>query len=146
MDMTFNFKSRIRFMKFSELLLNKKTANVCFLELCVIVLHVNFLFPWLWPLLAKHSCRKCKIDSRQAVWTKASWAHLSKQFRSIKIKEKKKNHEKTQFSQTYDEHSLLTLSQIWSQIPIHCGWMFGTKRYQWYCHEQIIVDSAFSRY
>lgn len=32
-------------MMFSELLLNKNTANVSFLELCVIVLSVNFFIP-----------------------------------------------------------------------------------------------------
>lgn len=63
-SITFNFKSRIRFMLFPGLLLNKTTAKMCFLELHVIVLTVKFFIScltWLCPLpTSKHSSRRCK--------------------------------------------------------------------------------------
>lgn len=63
-SITFNFKSRIRFMLFPGLLLNKTTAKRCSSELHVIVLAVKFLtysLEWLWPLpTSKHSCKRCK--------------------------------------------------------------------------------------
>ena len=71
-SITFNFISRIRFLLFPGLLLNKTTAKMCFLELLVIVLTVTFLMSslaWLWPLpTSKHSHRWCKgmVQSRQS--------------------------------------------------------------------------------
>lgn len=59
-SITFNFKSRIRFILLSELLLNKTTDKMCFLELHVIVLSVKFLSSSHGLPASKLSCRRCK--------------------------------------------------------------------------------------
>lgn len=150
MDVTFNFKSRIRFMMFSELLLIKNAANVCFLELCVIVLPVNFFIPWhgfglWWSSTLAGDARW--TQGRQS-WQNQSGYSFQSNSDPLKLKEKnhkQKNHDSTKQNQTYKECSLPTLSEVWSQIPTHCGWEFVTKRYQWSCHKQVVVDRVFLR-